>query len=57
VGTVKKSMEASCLAMRRQEGATSLLTSNRHIEDWGRLLGISAAVTAMLDRLLRNGHI
>ena len=27
------------------------------IEDWGKLLGDSAAVTAMLDRLLHHGHI
>ena len=35
----------------------SLLTSNRPVEDWGKLLGDSAAVTAMLDRLLHHGHI
>jgi len=27
------------------------------VEDWGKLLGDSAAVTAMLDRLLHHGHI
>jgi hypothetical protein len=26
-------------------------------EDWGKLLGYSAAVTTMLDRLLHHGHI
>src|SRR5580692_1951563 len=30
---------------------------NRPVEDWGKLLGDSAAVTAMLDRLLHHGHI
>ena len=35
----------------------TLLTSNRPVEDWGKLLGDSAAVTAMLDRLLHHGHI
>jgi IstB-like ATP binding protein len=35
----------------------TLLTSNRPEEDWGKLLGDSAAVTAMLDRLLHHGHI
>jgi hypothetical protein len=29
---------------------------NRPVEDWGKLLGDSAAVTAMLDRLLHHGH-
>ena len=39
--------------MRRYERAsTSKLTSNRPVEDWGKLLAIdSAAVTAMLDSL------
>jgi len=27
------------------------------IDDWGKLLGDTAAVTAMLDRLLHHGHI
>jgi DNA replication protein DnaC len=43
--------------MRRYERASTLLTSNRPVEDWGKLLGDSAAVTAMLDRLLHHGHI
>ena len=30
---------------------------NRPVEDWGKLLGDSAAVTAMLDRLLHHGHV
>jgi DNA replication protein DnaC len=40
--------------MRRYERASTLLTSNRPVEDWGKLLGDSAAVTAMLDRLLHH---
>jgi DNA replication protein DnaC len=43
--------------MRRHERASTLLTSNHPVEDWGKLLGDSAAVTAMLDRLLHHGHI
>ena len=27
------------------------------VEDWGKLLGDVAAVTAMLDRLLHHGHV
>ena len=45
------------LVMRRYERASTLLTSNRPVEDWGRLLGDTAAVTAMLDRVLHHGHI
>jgi DNA replication protein DnaC len=45
------------IIMRRHERASTILTSNRPIEDWGKLLGDTAAVTAMLDRLLHHGHI
>jgi DNA replication protein DnaC len=45
------------IVMRRYEHTSTLLTSNRPVEDWGRLLGDSAAVTAMLDRLLHHGHV
>jgi DNA replication protein DnaC len=38
------------IVMRRYERASTLLTSNRPVDDWGKLLGDSAAVTAMLDR-------
>jgi DNA replication protein DnaC len=34
-----------------------MVTSNRPVDDWGRLLGDTAAVTAMLDRLLHHGHV
>ena len=34
------------LIMRRYERASTLLTSNRPVEDWGKLLGDTAAVTA-----------
>ncbi|MEN8184232.1 MAG: IS21-like element helper ATPase IstB [Myxococcota bacterium] len=43
--------------MRRYERASTLLTSNRPVDDWGRLLGDTAAVTAMLDRLLHHAHL
>jgi DNA replication protein DnaC len=39
------------LIMRRYERASTLLTSNRPVDDWGKLLGDTAAVTALLDRL------
>jgi DNA replication protein DnaC len=45
------------IVMRRYERASSMLTSNRPIDDWGKLLGDTAAVTAMLDRLLHHGHV
>jgi hypothetical protein len=45
------------IVMRRYERASTLLTSNRPVEDWGKLLGDVAAVSAMLDRLLHHGHV
>ena len=45
------------IVMRRYERTSTLMTSNRPVEDWGKLLGDSAAVSAMLDRLLHHGHI
>jgi DNA replication protein DnaC len=45
------------IIMRRYERASTILTSNRPIEDWGAVLGDNAAVTAMLDRLLHHAHI
>jgi DNA replication protein DnaC len=43
--------------MRRYERASTALTSNRPVDDWGKLLGDTAAVTALLDRLLHHAHV
>ena len=45
------------LIMRRYERASTLLTSNRAVDDWGKLLGDTAAVTALLDRLLHHAQV
>jgi DNA replication protein DnaC len=45
------------LIMRRYERVSTLLTSNRPVEDWGKLLGDVAAVGALLDRLLHHAHV
>ena len=45
------------IVMRRYERASTLLTSNRPVEDWGKLLGDTASVGSMLDRLLHHGHV
>ena len=45
------------LIMRRYERVSTILTSNRPVDDWGKLLGDTAAVTALLDRLLHHAHI
>ena len=43
--------------MRRHQRSSTILTSNRPIEDWGKMLGDTASVTALLDRLLHSGHV
>jgi DNA replication protein DnaC len=45
------------LCMRRYERGSTIITSNRPVEDWSKLLGDTAAVTAMLDRMLHHGHV
>lgn len=45
------------LVMRRYERVSTVITSNRPVDDWGKLLGDSAAVTALLDRLLHHAHV
>ncbi len=45
------------LVMRRYERGSTLITSNRPVEDWGKLLGDVAAVSAALDRLLHHAHV
>lgn len=45
------------IIMRRYERASTILTSNRPVDDWGKLLGDTPAVSAMLDRLLHHGHV
>ena len=45
------------LITRRYERASTLLTSNLPVDDWGKLLGDTAAVTALLDGLLHHAHV
>jgi DNA replication protein DnaC len=45
------------LIMRGYERASAPVTSNLPVEDWGKLLGDAAVVSAMLDRLLHHGHV
>jgi len=43
--------------MRRYERASTIVTSNRPIEDWPKLFGDTPAVTAFLDRLMHHSHL
>ena len=42
---------------RYSKTKSTLITSNRPIEDWGKLLCDFAASSAILDRLLHRGHL
>ncbi len=45
------------IIMRRYENRSTMMTSNRPIEDWGKLIGDVAAAGAILDRFLHHAHI
>lgn len=45
------------IIMRRYERASTMLTSNRPVDDWGKMFGDTAAVGTMLDRLLHHAHV
>ena len=42
---------------RYSKRKSTLITSNRPVEDWGKLLKDNAASSAILDRLLHRGHM
>jgi DNA replication protein DnaC len=43
--------------MRRHENRSTIMTSNRPIEDWGKLIADVPAATAILDRFLQHAEI
>jgi DNA replication protein DnaC len=43
--------------MRRHEVRSTVMTSNRPIEDWGKLIGDVPSATAILDRFLQHADI
>ena len=45
------------VVMRRYETRSTLMTSNRPLEDWGKLLGDVPSATAILDRFLHHAEI
>jgi DNA replication protein DnaC len=45
------------LVVRRHQNRSTLMTSNRPIEEWGQLLGDAPAATAILDRFLQQAEI
>ena len=45
------------IIMRRYETRSTMMTSNRPLEDWGKLLGDVPSATAILDRFLHHADI
>jgi IstB-like ATP binding protein len=45
------------VVMRRYETRSTLMTSNRPLEDWGKLIGDVPSATAILDRFLHHAEI
>jgi DNA replication protein DnaC len=45
------------IIMRRHQLRSTMMTSNRPLEDWGKLIQDVPAATAILDRLLSNAEI
>jgi len=43
--------------VRRYEKGSIIITSNRPLEDWGKLLGDNAATGAILDRFLHHAEV
>src|SRR5437868_3303091 len=45
------------IVMRRYETRSTMMTSNRPLEDWGKLVGDTPSATAILDRFLHHAEI
>ncbi len=45
------------IIMRRYENKSTIMTSNRPLEDWGKLIGDVPSATAILDRFLHHAEI
>jgi DNA replication protein DnaC len=49
--------ELADVLMSRYEKASTIISSNRPLDDWTRLLGDVVVVTPLLDRLMHHGHL
>jgi len=45
------------IIMRRHEVRSTMMTSNRPLEDWGKLVGDVPSATAILDRFLHHAEL
>ena len=49
--------ELADVLMSRHEKAATVITSNRVLDDWVKLLGDVVVVAPLLDRLMHHGHL
>jgi len=49
--------ELAEVLMNRYEKASTVITSNRPLEDWAKLLGDTVVAGPLLDRLMHHGHL
>ena len=49
--------ELADVLMSRYEKRSTIITSNRPVEDWAKLLGDVVVVTPLLDRLMHHAHM
>ena len=49
--------ELADVLMSRHEKLSTIITSNRTLDDWAKLLGDVVVVAPLLDRLMHHGHL
>lgn len=49
--------ELAEVVMNRYEKASTVITSNRSLEDWAKLLGDAVVAGPLLDRIMHHGHL
>jgi DNA replication protein DnaC len=49
--------ELADVLMSRYEKSSVVITSNRSVDDWGKLLGDVVVVAPLLDRIMHRGHL
>ena len=49
--------ELADVLMSRYEKGSTIISSNRVVEDWPKLLGDVVVVTPLLDRLMHHGNL
>lgn len=49
--------ELAEVVMNRYEKASTIITSNRTLDDWAKLLGDAVVAGPLLDRIMHHGHL